>query len=164
MTTLEITPALVSGTRPQLDLLGGAALLFSREPGGEMDLKTPAANAALRGTRFSVQATESGRCFFQGFEATMACHGGVMVPALAVALIAGLRPSEIEDLEFTPCLPGTKKPGQDHCPGHVKVSSVLKPRCQDDGSDGTIRLPEAGRTSRSRVPGLRSRRRCRRKE
>ena len=67
-TTIEITPALVNAKKPRLDLLGGAAFIFSREQSGEMDVRMPAANAALRGTQLFVQVLPGGRSFLQVLE------------------------------------------------------------------------------------------------
>ncbi len=67
-TTIELTPGLVSGDKATLDLLGGAGFLFSREKEGEIDLKTPAANGALRGTQVFVRVSRDGRSFYQVLE------------------------------------------------------------------------------------------------
>ncbi|MCX6879099.1 MAG: FecR domain-containing protein [Verrucomicrobia bacterium] len=67
-TTIEIIPGLVDSKKPKLDLLGGAAFLFSRERSGEIDVRTPAANAALRGTQLFVQVQPDGRTFMQVLE------------------------------------------------------------------------------------------------
>ena len=67
-TTLEITPRLVGASKPTLDLLGGAAFIFSRERSGEIDVRLPAANAALRGTQLFAQALPGGRSRIQVLE------------------------------------------------------------------------------------------------
>ncbi len=69
-TTIEISPKLVSGGKPQLDISGGAAFIFSREEGGEIGIKTPAANGALKGTQLFVQVS-GGRSFFQVIEGSV---------------------------------------------------------------------------------------------
>lgn len=67
-TTVEITPSLISAEKPRLDLSGGAAFIFSREPAGEIDIRMPAANAALRGTQLHVQVLENGMSQIQVLE------------------------------------------------------------------------------------------------
>lgn len=67
-TTIQLTKAMVSGEKPKLDLSGGAAFIFSREENGEIDITTPAANGALRGTQLYVQVTEGGLTKFQVLE------------------------------------------------------------------------------------------------
>ena len=67
-TTLEITPRLVGTSKPTLDLLGGAAFIFSRERSGEIDVRLPAANAALRGTQLFAQALPGGKSRVQVLE------------------------------------------------------------------------------------------------
>jgi len=67
-TTIEITPGLVDSKKPKLDLMGGAAFIFSRERNGEIDLRMPAANAALRGTQLFAQVLPDGRSFIQVLE------------------------------------------------------------------------------------------------
>jgi tetratricopeptide (TPR) repeat protein len=67
-TTVEITPGLMSSAKPKLDLTGGAAFIFSRERGGEMDIKMPAANAALRGTQLFAQVLPDGQSRVQVLE------------------------------------------------------------------------------------------------
>lgn len=66
-TTVEITKALVS-SKPKLDLSSGALLIFSREPANEMDVRLPAANAALRGTQLLARVDAGGKSFLQVFE------------------------------------------------------------------------------------------------
>lgn len=56
-TTIEIAPALLGAEKPQLNISAGTAFIFSREPSGEIDIKTPAANGALRGTQLIVRVT-----------------------------------------------------------------------------------------------------------
>ncbi len=83
-TTIEISPSLVGGGAPQLDLKGGAAFIFSREPNGEMGIKTPAANGALRGTQLFVNVAPGGRSFFQVLEGRVELsnpHGRLLLNA-----------------------------------------------------------------------------------
>ncbi len=70
-TTVEITPGLVDAEKPKLDLLGGAAFIFSREKNGEMDVRMPAANAALRGTQLFVQVGADGKSSIQVLEGSV---------------------------------------------------------------------------------------------
>lgn len=67
-TTIQITPALVNANKPRLDFSGGAAFIFSREKTGEMDVKMPGANAALRGTQLFVRVDENGKSEVQVLE------------------------------------------------------------------------------------------------
>ena len=67
-TTVEITPSLISAEKPRLDLSGGAAFIFSREPAGEIDIRMPAANAALRGTQLHVRVLDDGTSQIQVME------------------------------------------------------------------------------------------------
>ncbi len=67
-TTIEITPGLVTFDKPRLDLSGGAAFIFSREAAGEMDVRLPAANAALRGTQLYVRVLPDGTSQIQVLE------------------------------------------------------------------------------------------------
>jgi len=67
-TTIEITPGLVDEKKPKLDFAGGAAFIFSREKSGEMDIKMPGANAALRGTQLFVSVGADGKSFVQVLE------------------------------------------------------------------------------------------------
>jgi tetratricopeptide (TPR) repeat protein len=67
-TTIQLTKAMVSGEKPKLDISGGAAFIFSREEYGEIDITTPAANGALRGTQLFVQVGEGGFSKFQVLE------------------------------------------------------------------------------------------------
>ena len=70
-TTIEITPGLVATDKPKLDLSSGAAFLFSREKDGEIDVRTPAANAALRGTQLYVRVETGGRTLIQVLEGSV---------------------------------------------------------------------------------------------
>ena len=70
-TTIEITPGMVDSEKPKLDLLGGAAFIFSREKSGEIDIKMPAANAALRGTQLFAQVLPDGKSVIQVLEGSV---------------------------------------------------------------------------------------------
>lgn len=67
-TTVEIAPGLFTEAKPRLDVGSGAAFIFSREQGGEIDIKTPAANGAMRGTQVYVQVAADGTSRFQVLE------------------------------------------------------------------------------------------------
>ncbi len=67
-TTIQLTKAMVSGEKPKLDLSGGAVFIFSREENGEIDISTPAANGALRGTQLYAEVGENGISKFQVLE------------------------------------------------------------------------------------------------
>lgn len=68
LTTVEISPSLLDDSKPKLDLGGGALFIFSREKSGEIDIKTPAANGALRGTQLFVSVGPGGKTFYQVLE------------------------------------------------------------------------------------------------
>ncbi|WP_367873527.1 tetratricopeptide repeat protein [Luteolibacter sp. Populi] len=67
-TTIEIAPGLFQEAKPRLDVGSGAAFIFSREQSGEIDIKTPAANGAMRGTQLYVKVDANGRSQFQVLE------------------------------------------------------------------------------------------------
>jgi tetratricopeptide (TPR) repeat protein len=67
-TTIEIAPGLFQETKPRLDVGAGAAFIFSREKSGEIDIKTPAANGAMRGTQLHVHVAADGTSRFQVLE------------------------------------------------------------------------------------------------
>jgi len=67
-TTIEVAAGLFQDNKPRLDVGGGAAFIFSREKSGEIDIKTPAANGAMRGTQLYVQVAADGTSRFQVLE------------------------------------------------------------------------------------------------
>ena len=71
LTTVEISPALLDDSKPRLDLSGGALFIFSREQSGEIDIKTPASNGALRGTQLFVKVEPDGKTFYQALEGSV---------------------------------------------------------------------------------------------
>ncbi|MDZ4405032.1 MAG: tetratricopeptide repeat protein [Prosthecobacter sp.] len=71
LTTIEISPQLLDDSKPKLDLTSGALFIFSREQSGEIDIKTPAANGALRGTQLFVSVGAGGRTFYQVLEGSV---------------------------------------------------------------------------------------------
>ncbi|HEY2713832.1 MAG TPA: TonB-dependent receptor [Chthoniobacterales bacterium] len=60
----EILPPISAGTKPTLDLQQGKAYFFSREKSREINIKTPAANGAIRGTECVVEVASNGRSRF----------------------------------------------------------------------------------------------------
>jgi tetratricopeptide (TPR) repeat protein len=95
-TTVEITPALVDSRKPRLDLAGGAAFIFSREPAGEIDVRLPMANAALRGTQLFVRIQPGGKAFLQVFEGRVELSNNLgrltLAPGEAGEVAAGQAP------------------------------------------------------------------------
>jgi tetratricopeptide (TPR) repeat protein len=75
-TTVEIAPGLFGEGKPRLDLGAGAAFIFSREKSGEIDIKTPAANGAMRGTQLFVQVAADGTSRFQVLEGQVELANG----------------------------------------------------------------------------------------
>ena len=67
-TTVEIASSLFEEGKPRLDVGAGAAFIFSREKSGEIDIKTPAANGAMRGTQVLVRVAADGTSSFQVLE------------------------------------------------------------------------------------------------
>jgi tetratricopeptide (TPR) repeat protein len=55
LTTMEILPPQVSSDKPTLELENGAIYFFSREKPRELEVRTPAANGALKGTALIVE-------------------------------------------------------------------------------------------------------------
>lgn len=70
-TTIEIAAALFDEERATLDLGGGVAFIFSREKSGEIDIKTPTANGAMRGTQIVVKVAPDGSSRFQVLEGAL---------------------------------------------------------------------------------------------
>ncbi|MAA55732.1 MAG: hypothetical protein CMK43_11370 [Porticoccaceae bacterium] len=67
-TTVQLTSALFEDDKSKLDLVRGAAFIFSRAKDGEIDISTPAANGAMRGTQLFVEVSEGGMSKFQVLE------------------------------------------------------------------------------------------------
>lgn len=85
LTKIVISPPPPQEAEPELELSNGAAFIFSRETSGEIDIKTPAANGALRGTQLFVSVGPDGRSFFQTFEGSVEVSNG----AGSVTIAAG---------------------------------------------------------------------------
>jgi tetratricopeptide (TPR) repeat protein/outer membrane receptor protein involved in Fe transport len=75
-TTVEIAPGLFEQGKPRLNVGAGAAFIFSREKSGEIDIKTPAANGAMRGTQLFVQVAADGSSRFQVLEGQVELANG----------------------------------------------------------------------------------------
>jgi tetratricopeptide (TPR) repeat protein len=108
LTTIEITPQLVSGNKPHLDLGSGALFIFSREQSGEIDIKTPAANGALRGTQLFVKVDAGGRTFYQALEGSIEisnAQGSLIIQAgQAAEAVPGKAPVRTAKLEASSIL------------------------------------------------------------
>ena len=61
LTNLEILPPAQSNAKATLDLRQGSTYFFSREGAREINVKTPAANGAIRGTEFVVRVMSDGK-------------------------------------------------------------------------------------------------------
>ncbi|MGH8094561.1 MAG: TonB-dependent receptor domain-containing protein [Chthoniobacterales bacterium] len=64
LTVTEILPPEVASAKPTVDLKQGTGYFFSREKSREINVKTPAANGAIRGTEFIVAVAANGRSTF----------------------------------------------------------------------------------------------------
>jgi tetratricopeptide (TPR) repeat protein len=60
----EILPPEATSAKPTIDLKQGSAYFFSREKSREINVKTPAANGAIRGTEFVVTVAANGHSSF----------------------------------------------------------------------------------------------------
>lgn len=60
----EILSPAVAGAKPTLDIKQGTSYFFSREKSREINVKTPAANGAIRGTEFVVTVAANGHSSF----------------------------------------------------------------------------------------------------
>ena len=61
---IEILPPVVASAKPTVDLKQGTGYFFSREKSREINVKTPAANGAIRGTEFIVAVAANGQSSF----------------------------------------------------------------------------------------------------
>ncbi len=64
LTETEILPPRETAGKPTLNLKQGAAYFFSREGAREVQVETPAANGAIRGTEFVMRVSAGGRTSF----------------------------------------------------------------------------------------------------
>ncbi len=61
LTKITLVPPVSESAKPQLDLSNGAIYLFSRDKPRELEVRTPAANAGLRGTQLIVRVTPAAK-------------------------------------------------------------------------------------------------------
>ena len=64
LTETEILPPQVASAKPTVDLKQGTGYFFSREKSREINVQTPAANGAIRGTEFVVTVAANGHTSF----------------------------------------------------------------------------------------------------
>ena len=64
LTETEILPPATATAKPTIDLQQGSGYFFSREKSREINVKTPAANGAIRGTEFVVTVAANGHSTF----------------------------------------------------------------------------------------------------
>src|SRR3954470_1218265 len=82
LTKIEILPPVVETQKPTLDVKQGSMYFFSREKPREVEIKTPSANGALRGTEFHLFVGNDGRtelAMFDGEVELSNAHGRVVV-------------------------------------------------------------------------------------
>ena len=82
LTTIEILPPQTASDKPTLDVKAGLMYMFSREKPSDLQIRTPVATGALRGTEFAVQVGANGRTtltMFDGEVAVSNAHGKVVV-------------------------------------------------------------------------------------
>ena len=68
LTTIEISPPKHAGGKQTLDLKRGGTYFFNRDKAQEIEIRTPAANGALRGTEFELRVASNGRTRLTMFE------------------------------------------------------------------------------------------------
>ena len=68
LTNIEVLPPVRAGGKAVPNVQRGGTYFFSREKGNEMQIRTPAANGALRGTEFAVRVAADGRTTMTVFE------------------------------------------------------------------------------------------------
>ncbi len=64
LTETEILPPRTSEAKPTLNLKQGSTYFFSRERAREIQVQTPAANGAIRGTEFTITVAANGHTSF----------------------------------------------------------------------------------------------------
>jgi tetratricopeptide (TPR) repeat protein len=80
LTTIEISPPISAGGRQTLDVKRGGTYFFSRDKTQEIEIRTPAANGALRGTEFELRVAANGRTRLTMFDGEVElgnAHGSV---------------------------------------------------------------------------------------
>jgi tetratricopeptide (TPR) repeat protein len=68
LTEIQVLPPVSRDGKRTLDLPRGATYFFSREKGNEIQIRTPAANGALRGTEFAVRVDAGGHTTMMLYE------------------------------------------------------------------------------------------------
>ncbi|MEA3213289.1 MAG: hypothetical protein QOE70_6346 [Chthoniobacter sp.] len=81
LTTLEVSPPVAAGGKQILEVQKGGTYFFSRERPEEMEIRTPAANGALRGTEFALRVTggKTTVAMFEGELELSNAHGRVLL-------------------------------------------------------------------------------------
>ena len=82
LTTIEISPPTGGSGRQTLDQQRGGTYFFSRDKAQEIEIRTPAANGALRGTEFELRVAANGRTRLTMFDGEVDignAHGRVQV-------------------------------------------------------------------------------------
>ena len=80
LTTIEISPPIAPAGKAALDVKRGGTYFFSRDKAQEIEIRTPAANGALRGTEFELRVASNGRTRLTMFDGEVElgnAHGSV---------------------------------------------------------------------------------------
>lgn len=80
LTTIEISPPVTLGGKQTLDVKRGGTYFFSRDKAESIEIRTPAANGALRGTEFELRVAANGRTRLTMFDGEVElgnAHGSV---------------------------------------------------------------------------------------
>jgi tetratricopeptide (TPR) repeat protein len=85
LTTLEVQPPREGNQKATLDLENGGVYFFSRESAANIDIKTPAATGALRGTQLIVRVTPAGKTLLRMLEGELELSN----PQGSITLTAG---------------------------------------------------------------------------
>ena len=105
LTETEILPAQQASDKPTLNVKQGGAYFFSREKSREVNVQTPAANGAIRGTEFVVRVAANGRTTFAMLDGEVDVSnsaGSVTVRSGEQAEVApGQRPRKTAMIEAT---------------------------------------------------------------
>jgi len=90
LTTIEILPPVGAAGKPTLDQKKGGSYFFSRDKTQEIEIRTPAANGALRGTEFELRVAANGRTRLTMFEGVVElgnAHGSVTLSSGEQAVV-----------------------------------------------------------------------------
>ena len=74
LTTIEISPPIAAGGKRSLDVKRGGTYFFSRDKAQEIEIRTPVANGALRGTEFELRVADNGRTRLTMFDGEVELH------------------------------------------------------------------------------------------